>query len=344
MALTSIIAHRIYRHNPEQSVVTQARAEALPLSGKLEELAYELKTQFIRKGGKSYGRFASELGDYPFPAWLQDYRQDRLGFASFSQKALQQFQQLLEATPSLFDVMVFVVEEQIEAGQYLYVFVVEHEAGLYLDAELQLTDSLYLDTANINLAAKINCADWDGGESATYLTLMRSRSDKDFADAFSTWVGFTDKYDVKAETREFLAVVEEFTQQLEEPVARLTRTKVADYCLEQNKAGKPVAIAELSHTLANETKGYEATQFEGFIARQKPELKAEFIPHAGQVRSYVRISGRNDSLSMSFASECLGRDIEYDAERDLLMIKSIPSSLKKQLVAHLKKSRDQDNN
>lgn len=339
MALTAFIAHRIYRHSPEGSVSTQLRPDVLPINGKLEELGYEMKTQFIRKGGKNYGRFSGELGEFPFPAWLGDYRAGRMSFTSFSEKSLQQLAQLLEATPSLFDAYVWFVEEQIEAGQHIYIYVVEHEASLYLDAELQLNDSLYLDTANINLAAKINCADWDKGESTTYLTLMRSRSDKDVADAFTQFSGFTDKYDAKAETRTFLEAVEHFTQTLEEPVARHTRTKVVDYCLEQNKAGKPVALSELAESLAEETKGYPAEQFTRFVVSQQPEIKEEFIPHAGQVRSYVRISGRSDSLSMSFASECLGREVEYDAERDLLTIKNIPSTLKKQLLSHLRQQQ-----
>lgn len=336
MALTSIIAHRLYRHRPEDSLSLQTRSDALPMNGILEELGYELKTQFIRKGGKSYGRFSSDSGEYPLPAWLADYRAQRLGFTSLSQKIAQHFVHLLEPTNALLDSYLWLVEEQLEAGHFLHIYVVEHQPGLYLDGDLQLSDALYLDTANINLAAKIHCNDWEAGESSTYLTLMRSRSDKEIADAFTSLTGFSDKYDTKAETRAFLDAVETFTQTLEEPVARHTRTKVADYCLEQNKAGKPVAIAELASSLAEETNGYEAEQFAQYVTAQKPELKAEFIPHAGQVRSYVRISGRSDSLSMSFASECLGRDIEYDPERDLLMIKSIPSSLKKQLLEHLR--------
>jgi nucleoid-associated protein len=338
MALTSIIAHNIYRHTPGNNPATQTRSEPLPLNGRLEDLAYELKTQFIRKGGKSYGRFSDQTGEYPFPAWLKDYRHERMGFASFTQKAIQQFQQLLENAESPLDSYVFFVEETIEAGQYLYIFVVEHETGLYLDANLALTDSMYLDTANFNLAAKIDYNDWDASNSATYLTLMRSRSDKDIADAFGQFVGFADKCDLRTDTREFLDAVEQFTRTLDEPTARLTRTKVANYCLEQNKTGKAVAIAELSHNLAEEIKSYTPTEFVGYLEQQKPELKPEFIPHTGQVRSYVRISGRNDSLSMSFASECLGKDVEYDQERDLLMIKNIPASLKKQLLAHLKQA------
>jgi len=336
MALTSIIAHQIFRTSPSDQVSARLRDQAFATSGKLEDLAYELKSQFIRKGGKSYGRFSSDLGEAPLPAWLQSFRQERMGLVNFTHKAVQHLQQLLDSTSSLFDSYVFFVQEIIEAGEYLYVFIVEHESGIYLDGDLQPGDSQFLDTTNFTLAAKINCSEWDSGESLTYLTLMRSRSDKDYAEAFAKFIGFADKYDVRADTREFLDAVENFTQTLEEPVARLTRTRVADYCLEQNKAGRSVSLADLSTSLAAETQGFEPERFVRFVAQDKPEIKSEFIPHAGQVRSYVRISGRNDSLSMSFASECLGREIEYDAERDLLMIKNLPSSLKKQLITHLK--------
>ena len=152
MALTSIIVHQIYRHLPDDAPGIQTRAEAFPLNGKLEELAYELKTQFIRKGGKSYGRFSEDIGEYPFAAWLGDYRNERTGFDRFSEKAMQQFQQLLEKAESTLDSYVFFVEESIEAGKYLYLFVVEHQTGLYLDSNLELTDSRYLDTADLSLA------------------------------------------------------------------------------------------------------------------------------------------------------------------------------------------------
>lgn len=165
---------------------------------------------------------------------------------------------------------------------------------------------------------------------------MRSRSDKDIADAFTQFIAFTDKQDIKQETAEFLQIVDNFSQTLDETTARITRSKVVDYCLEQNKAGKPVTIAALSSNLAEEVKSYEPEHFVRYVESSKPDLKPEFIPHAGQIRSYVRISGRNDSLSMSFASECLGREIEYDAANDVLTIRNLPSSLKARLIKHLK--------
>lgn len=336
MALTSIIAHRIYRHSPGDAFELQLRGDVFTTDGRLQELAYEFKTQFIRKGGKSYGRFSDELGEFPLPAWLRDYREERLSFISFTHKAMQHFQQVLEKAESLLDAYIFFVEEKLEAGDTLNVYLVEHHSGLYLDAELTVDNSLFLDTSGFTLAAKIQLNDWTSGDSNTYVTLMRSRSDKDIADAFTQFIAFTDKQDIKQETAEFLQIVDNFSQTLDETTAKITRSKVVDYCLEQNKAGKPVTIAALSSNLAEEVKSYEPERFVRYVETSKPDLKPEFIPHAGQIRSYVRISGRNDSFSMSFASECLGREIEYDATNDVLTIKNLPSSLKARLIKHLK--------
>ncbi|MFC3114273.1 nucleoid-associated protein [Cellvibrio fontiphilus] len=339
MAINSIVAHRIYRHSPGDAFALQLASAAFAINGKLEELAYELKTQFIRKGGKSYGRFSDELGEFPLPSWLRDCRAERLSFLSFSHQAMRQFQQALENAESLLDAYLIFVEEKLEVGDTLSVYMVEHQGGLYLDGELALGESLFLDTSGFTLAAKIQLNDWENQDSTTYLTLMRARGDKDIAEAFSHFIAFTDKQDIKQETAVFLQVVDEFSTTLDETAAKLTRSKVVDYCLEQNKAGKTVTIADLSTSLAEEVKSYEPERFARYVETTKPEIKPEFIPHAGQIRSYVRISGRNDSLSMSFASDCLGREIEYDPEQDTLTIRNLPPALKARLIKHLKESK-----
>ncbi|HOY23652.1 MAG TPA: nucleoid-associated protein [Cellvibrio sp.] len=47
------------------------------------------------------------------------------------------------------------------------------------------------------------------------------------------------------------------------------------------------------------------------------------------------MSGRNDSLSMSFDAECLGNNIHYDVASDSLIIKNLPPALKARLLKHL---------
>ena len=339
MAITAIVAHRIYRHSPGSAFELQLRNELFATNGKLEELAYELKAQFIRKGGKSYGRFSTEAGEFPLPAWLKDLREERMSFLNFTHRAIKQFQQTLEQAESLLDAYVFFVEEKLEMGDTLSVYLIEHLSGLYLDGELAMDESLYLDTSGYSLAARIQLQDWLEGESSTYLTLIRSRGDKDIAEAFTQFIAFTDKQDIKQETAEFLQIVDDFSQTLDEATAKITRTKVVNYCLEQNKAGKAVAIADLSQNLAEEVKSYEPERFMRYVETSNPDIKPEFIPHAGQIRNYVRISGRNESLSMSFASDCLGREIEYDADKDVLTIRNLPLSLKARLIKHLKESQ-----
>lgn len=338
MALASITSHHIFRNSPGGKVETQLRAEVFNSSGKLEELIYELKTNFVRKSGKSYGRFSNETAEFPFSAWLREYREDRLSFNSFTHKAIHHLKSELEKTECLLDAYIFFAEENIEAGHYLYVFMVEHMSGLYLDADIELDDSRYLDTTHFTLAAKINLSDWDAGDSVTYLTLLRARGDKDVSDAFANLTGFSDKHDIKSDTSEFLKIVDHYSNALDEQTARATRTKVVGYCLEQNKAGKPVVISELSSSLSNELKTNEPEHFSRFVETRQPEKKAEFIADTSQIRNYIRISGRNDSLSMSFASECLGKEIVYDADQDELTIKNIPPALKARLLKHLKAS------
>lgn len=183
--------------------------------------------------------------------------------------------------------------------------------------------------------AMVNLQDWDAGDSNTYLALLRERGEKDLSDAFTEFVGFSDKHDVKNDTVQFLKIVDNFTDSLDENTAKLTRSKVVDYCLEQNKAGKSVVINDLSNSLSEELKSYEPDHFSRYVESTQDQIKAEFIPDTSQVRSYARISGRNDSLSMSFDAECLGNNIHYDAASDSLIIKNLPPALKARLLKHL---------
>jgi len=335
MAFTHIIAHRIFRPQPTASAQLQLRPQLFVPGGKLDEFGYELKVNFIRKGGKSYGRFSNETVEFPFSSWLTEYRQERLGFESFTHKAMQHFAHALEKTETLLDAYVFFLVERIEAGDLLYVVVVEHTHSVYLDGDLSLSDSCFLNSAQFGLAAKINLQDWDNGESLTYLALMRERGEKDLSDAFADFLGFSDKHDVKSDTVEFFKAVDNFTEALDETTAKMTRNKVVDYCLEQNKAGKSVVITDLSTTLSEALKTYEPDHFSRYMASSQDHIKTEFIPDTGQVRSYARISGRNDSISMSFDADCLGNNIHYDAVSDSLIIKNLPPALKARLLKHL---------
>lgn len=333
MAISHFIAHKISRLTPSDSATTQLRQDEVQLNGKVEECLRELKLNYIKKLGKIHGRFSSDTANHPVANWIQQCIDEQLSFVSLSHKAMQQFKLELEKTDDVIDAYVFFAQESFEHAQEFYVYVVHQDQALYLDGELMFTDVVFLDTQSASLAAKINLHEWQSEDSQlNYFSLQQWRGEKGLNDAFISFMGFTDKADIKEHTEHFLEAVDSYAATLPEEAAIETREKVVSYCLDQDKSGRRVNIAELSRQV-NEDKHQE---FEQHVRKTKPQLTPELIPDRTQLRQYIRISGRNDLLSMSFDSKCLGETIVYDADSDSLIITKIPSALKSRLIKHLK--------
>ncbi len=183
------------------------------------------------------------------------------------------------------------------------------------------------------MAARLNIAEWQSEKSKSYLAYLPWRGEKDLSDMFMNALGFTDKRDCKAETEAFIEVVDAYAG--EQPIEQQaeTRTKVVEYCLEQDKRGEPVELKSLSKHLNEENK----QAFANYVATHKPELEKSLLPEKSQLKNYIRISGRNEMISMSFDSVCLGESVVYDPQNDCLTITNIPSSLKSRLVKHIQK-------
>lgn len=335
MPIAHFIAHRLLRPSPTAAVELRQRDSEITLSGKAEELCRELKNTYVRKAGKSYGCFSDDTAEYPLGAWLRQYLDESITFTSFCTHALEHLKLTIEKIEAPVDNMVLFVHEQIEAGDALYIFLVDHSTGQYFDSDLVLCDSQFLDTSNINLAAKVKLPELLADERQNYLSLMRWRGEKELSDAFVEFVGLANKVDVAADTSQFLELVTHYTEDLPPEEAKQTRTAVVDYCLEQDKSGQPVVYQELAKQISHADK----PSFTEFVESRQPQTKTELIPDKAQLKNFVRISGRNELLSMSFASACLGESVVYDPQTDSITINNIPPSLKSRLVQHLKNGK-----
>ncbi|MEY4589048.1 MAG: hypothetical protein RL497_1124 [Pseudomonadota bacterium] len=328
MPFTQLIAHRIERQTPQSLVTNTLRHEPLTINGNSEDLAREIKNAYIKKNGKSYGRFSSDVAAHPLSQWLNEYKAGKLSFTSFTHSAMTHLKLEIEKCTSLVYSHVFIAQETLEGAEFLYFVVLDHQTGWYLDGNNDLSDSLFLDPKQFSMAARINLREWENQENNNYISIVRLRNDKDLSDAFANFIGFTDKVDQKAQTAELIEAVQQYTEQLDEQSASQTRHTLVNYCLEQAKQDKPVLIEELSQQIDHE-KSAEITQF---IQNNCQTLKNEIIPDASALRSLVRLSGRNEVMSMSFASDCVGSTVVYDADSDSLIIKSIPPALKSRLL------------
>lgn len=332
MPFKSIIAHRLTRTAPSAQVTTTLCEQPWPLNGKTEDCVRTLKHAWLKRGGKVYGRFNDDAGSNPVPAWLTHWQAQTHSFTKLSALWLQQAQVLLAATENVLDVYCVFAHEQLESGEVIWLFLTGHEPAFAINGDLQLDDSHYLEVNRFLMAAKVDVTEWQGGQSAKYLTFVRAAGEKDLSDWFTGVVGFTDKLDTAKQTEQLLQVVEDYAKQLPEEQAEQTREKVVEYCLEQSKAGDCVELTALSTSVTPDG----APEFQTFAQAHEAKPAAEVVPHAGQLRQYVRISGRNEQMSMSFSSGCLGDAVLYDAQSDSLTIKNIPPALKTRLLKHLK--------
>jgi len=334
MALTHFIAHRVQRLSPSDSTKLTLRKQDFNLSGKVEEIFRELKQSYLKRLGKQYGRFSDDAGQYPLPNWVTEFREEKISFLSFSEYLLKHLKSLFDSGEFAAEGYFFIGLEQLEVGSSLYCFWVHQNEAAALDGELNFSDARLLDTGNVTWAARVNLDEWQSGGSQHYLGVVSWRGEKEISDALLDVMGFTDKIDTKADTEMFLEAVDKYVEKLPEEEVPVARGKIVEYCLEQDKRGQAVEISELSRHV-NES---EADQFREHVQQQTPQLKAKFIADRGQVKNYVRISGRDELISMSFASGCLGETVVYDADSDSLTIRKIPSALKSRLMKHLRES------
>ncbi|MGS2717897.1 nucleoid-associated protein [Eionea flava] len=352
MALSHIIAHRITRDNPDQLSSMDIRDTPWDNNGYTDECFRELKLTMIKRLGKEYGQFSTDMAAHPLSSWLQEYHRSTIPIERFTEKAMQHFKTLLDDTVIPLEGFLVFAHEKLATTEHLHIFFVQHATGQYINGELTIDTSRYLDIQGLRLAATINISDWQSDDihrSETSLTLLRWRGEKDISDLFVQFIGFAEKIDIGAETDTFLATVSNYTDTLPDDIAHQTNKQVVEYCLEQNKMGKPVVIDELSTQLkenppqhiekvgATESSNTSHTdislpEFSQFVSSQQPSAKPELIPDANKLRQFVRLSGRNHQLSMSFASSCLGDSIVYDPSTDSLTIKDIPARLKARLV------------
>lgn len=67
------------------------------------------------------------------------------------------------------------------------------------------------------------------------------------------------------------------------------------------------------------------------LAHGEEVIKAELIPDRKSLKNYLRYSGKNKEVTLSFAATALGADISFDPAENSLTIKNLPSRLLKQL-------------
>ncbi len=359
MPVTHFVTHQINKEAQKPSAIVNTTANEAEVDDYCHLVMSQLKGIFVQRASKRYGCFNPEVTR--FKGLTLNWLNEQQSFLSWSKKISEQFADMMDNSELEIDGYLAFMVEELADNDKLYIFHLREKSNVCFTSEMQLSESRVLDFSNTGFGLCIDLSELkkeqDAGERSIekYFTFSFGRGDKAIQKLFSDFSGFIDTLDTEQETQEFLQIVEEYASTLPEDQSVETKTKVIEYCVEQDKQGEAVEFKTLSGKLDSNA----PEKFEQFVALKKRErrevrprsestmndeqpsstelahgeqiIKTELIPDRKSLKNYLRYSGKNKEVTLSFAATALGTDISFDPSENTLTIKNLPSRLLKQL-------------
>ena len=368
MTIRHFVTHHISKESNDPAATLQCSEHEADLDNEQSERFYsqatsQLKGILTQRGSKRYGAFHPEVT--LVRAQIQDWKGERQSFLALTRRISQHFANSLDNTQFAIDGYLAFIYEELADSDRLYLFHLRRKTSVSINADMTLTETHYIDFSNTGFGMMLNLTDWLVQEEAKYITFSYGRSDKPTQNQFAEFVGFTDTLDTAAETEEFLQIIDEFSQNLPAEQSYEYKSKVVDYCMEQDKRGEPVDFTDLADYVESQMESKPESRsgedFSHYIVEKQKErqaskpaltpeqmaeqgasttdvaeaIKTELIPDRKKLKSFIRYSGKNKDISLSFSAAMLEQDIVFDGVNNRLQINKLPESLVKQL-----KSRD----
>ena len=363
MSLRHFVTHQISKDIKDPAATLVCSEQEADLDSELvahfyAQTAAQLKAVLTQRAGKRYGIFHPEITQAR--AQIQDWQGERQSFVALTRRLSKQFANALDNTELALEGYLAFFYEQLADSDRLYMFHLRRKSSVSINTDMTLSETHYLDFSNTGFGVMLNITDWLADDDSKYLTFSFGRGDKPLQNQFAECIGFTDTLNTAAETEEFLEIVDEFSQTLSPEDSFEYKTKVVDYCIEQDLRGEPVVFDELASYMETQVKAEPAKAFAHYIVDKQKErqqsqrqnsgltpeqlaaqgasqqvvaetIKTELIPDRKKLRGFIRYSGKNKDLSLSFSASLLDKDIIFDKSSNELRITKVPESLLKQL-------------
>lgn len=342
MPILQACAHRIDKQSDDHPA-TLTGGEAISDSSVAESLLASFNSSFHGKP-KAWGHFAegdAEPGDDEeeggdteassgsrFALALTRYRSGEINFTDFTRQAAERLLPLIDTHLSVGGHCWFVHYRQGEA-EYLTLALLHQREGYGFDDALNPVAVSQLNLGQLMLAARIDLTQWQRGGSRQYIAYVQDRGSKKLSEGFGDWLGCQEGINAGAETRTLLKAFSDYveSEDLPEEASREKTATLIDYANAQAKRGEPITLDELSELVDEQ----QPKAFYDYIRNQDYGLAPEIPPDKRTLQQFKRFTGRASGVSISFDSHLLGNSIEYDDERDRLIIKQVPGQLKEQI-------------
>ncbi len=315
----------IIQHIDSNADSHHPHSHCLAVNDQAEALFSQLKHNFITRVGKKYGRFDSD-GDATFPSYVSDLTDDSALVELSGKLSSHLFAGLKAADQRLSAYFVF-AREKVAEEEFLYCFCIQLQQALQISDQLEINDSQFLNLSEIGFALRLNISQWQANEDK-YLTTYSYRLEKDTVKSLQAIVGFTSTVNANADTKALINSIQNYAHALPEAKAHEVRAQAFEYCETQHKAGEVIALEELSRHINNDVP-QPFSQFVAQTVEEKP--KQEIIADAKQLKTLVKMAGRDKEFNLSFNSSIFGNRIIWDEDADTLTICGLPNALKAQM-------------
>ncbi|MDH3327041.1 MAG: nucleoid-associated protein [Gammaproteobacteria bacterium] len=340
MPITHVIAHHISKQTDDDAVLFLRKSE-LPNNPQQISLFDSLKTSLNARISRKHGSFDTNIETAILAAEVESFMNDKTQFQALTTNFMKKLEEILNQQNGEINAHFLFFIDTVEQRDLLYLFIVNQNEYLTFNDTLEITPSFSIDTGSSLCGIKLNIDDWKERPKYHYLTIVPPKGNEVLSDALHDLSGFGNNIDRAKSTKEFLDNLDSFSQHIPAEKQKEFREQVIGYCEEQEAKDEAVHIPTLSQSI-------EGIDCEKFIREMLPNNPAradvseddseqELMIDKGSLRRYIKFSGRDKDLSLTFSTNQLDESVFYNENDETLTIKNIPKGLKKQLVSHFKR-------
>jgi len=338
LIISNIALHFLTKKEETGEVVLRLGPESIEISNKIENFVDALHKIYNAKGSKAYGHFStmpSEGDSARFVDIMESYLGDVQNFYAFSSQAANLLKNELEKYNLAETGYLVVCHYEYMGGRYLLATIIPVSEHYSVDGELNISADKHLDTARMQLAARIDLFDYKDNEQGNkYVSFIKGRAGRVVSDFFLDFLGCEEGLNAKEQTQTLVQAVEDYVavNQLDAAEKQSTRKELLNYCKEQKSSAQDVSIQEIGEVIKQEG---AAQDFHQFCQEQSYPLEESFPHDQTVVNKVTKYSGYGNGISLSFERSHFGEDVVYNAANESITIYKVPPNLKDQLLALL---------
>ncbi len=355
MELKHLVIRELHKEEDQATVISERGGSVNTQPPVVPDMVLSLNNALARRSTLTHGSFNKENPNgYPFIQAFESYlseEQSSSDFLKLSDLGITQLAAAMDSPSSHSAVGGYIIfaHYQQERYEFLLVALVRNRSAISLNEQLSPTEVNEVDLDKLHQAAKINITSYQKGKDS-YLSFMGTKEKGDITHYFSNAFGCTDVTPSKKSTGYLIRATRDFCTQngmydereqvVEDVVSYLSRQRS-----EKNTANLPEIEQIFDQHIPTEKAEEVTGKFGRFANSERYQVSQEFQPHTHTLNAHTKLKAKADNWQVDFAKRSLGivgsgSDIEFDEEKQILVLRRMPSRVVEQIKRTLEGEED----